>query len=77
MPVPSKSGSLSGHEIDEVGIHPTKEKVEAISEAPAPTSVTKIKSFLGLVNFYAKLLSGTTTVLEPLYRLLRNEAKWE
>ena len=46
------SGVYLGHHIDEYGIHPTVEKVRAIKEAPKPTSVKELRSYLGLVNYY-------------------------
>ena len=40
-----------GHRIDDYGIHPTVEKVRTIMEAPKPTCVKELKSYLGLVNY--------------------------
>ena len=45
-----------GHTISASGLQPTKEKVRAIVEAPVPQNVSQLKSFLGLLNYYAKLL---------------------
>ena len=39
-----------GHSIDAVGLHPLKEKIGAIKDAPAPKNVTELCSFLGIVN---------------------------
>lgn len=47
-----------GHEIDAAGIHPTKEKVEAILKAPKPTSVTELKAFFGIGKFLRQILVG-------------------
>lgn len=41
-----------GYLIDKNGIHPTKEKVQASVQAPAPTNVTQLRAYLGLLNFY-------------------------
>ena len=41
-----------GHSISAEGLHPTKEKIRAILDAPAPQNVTQLRSFLGLVNYY-------------------------
>lgn len=65
-----------GHDIDKNGLHPTAEKVVAIKEAPKPTSVTQLKAFLGLVNFYGKFLPNLATILEPLHDLLRKDSRW-
>ena len=44
-----------GHRIDEYGIYPTVEKVRAIKDAPKPTCVKELRSYLGLINYYGKL----------------------
>ena len=45
-----------GHTVSSKGVQPTQEKVRAIRDAPAPTNIHQLKSFLGLINFYAKFL---------------------
>ncbi len=40
-----------GHVVDEKGIHPTEDKVLAIKEASAPTNLTQLRLFLGLLNY--------------------------
>ena len=51
-------------------------KVKAIKDAPAPTNVTELKSFLGMVNFYGKFLPNLSSTLEPLHELLRKDSRW-
>ena len=62
-----------GHRISADGLQPTKEKMRAISEAPAPLNFTQLRSFLGVVNYYSKFLPNLSTMLAPLYRLLQNK----
>ena len=66
-----------GYRIDETGIYPVEAKVKAVWEAPAPTNVTELKSYLGLINFYGKFLPNLSTELEPLYQLLRKNQRWK
>ena len=66
-----------GHKISAEGIQPTEEKVRAIKEAPPPTNVTKLRSFLGLVNYYGKFLPNLASVLAPLYILLQKKCSWQ
>ena len=40
-------------------------------DAPAPSSVDMVRSFLGLLNFYGKFIRHMATICDPLYRLLR------
>ena len=65
-----------GHIIDGDGLHPTDEKVTALKEAPPPTNLTELLSFLGIVNYYAKFLPNLATTLTPLYRLLHKNTRW-
>ncbi|KAK9528348.1 hypothetical protein VZT92_012518 [Zoarces viviparus] len=66
-----------GHVLDEQGIHISKEKVRAIQEAPAPTNVKELQAFLGLFNYYGRFVPQQSTVLAPLYRLLRGQVIWK
>ena len=59
-----------GYHISGDGIRPTNEKHRAIVDAPAPQDISQLKSFLGLVNYYAKFLSCIADTLAPLYKLL-------
>ena len=55
-----------GHVISAQGLHTEDLKVKAIMDAPAPRDVAELRSFLGLVNYYAKFLPDLATVLSPL-----------
>ena len=57
-------------------MYPSQEKVSAIQEAPEPTNVSELKSFLGLINYYSKFKSNLACILSPLYRLLYKDSKW-
>lgn len=45
-----------GHIVNAHGIKPTKAKVEAILNAPVPQSISVLKSYLRLLNFYGKFI---------------------
>ena len=64
---------LATTSVEYLGLHPSPAKVRAIQEAPAPTNVTELRAFLGLVNYY---LPNLSTILFPLHQLLCNGAKW-
>ena len=59
-----------GHKIDRDGLHPVEDKVNAVVDAPRPTSVPQLKSYLGILSYYSKFLPNLATVLAPLYHLL-------
>ncbi|XP_031330866.1 uncharacterized protein K02A2.6-like [Photinus pyralis] len=59
-----------GHKISSRGLEPAEEKIQAIIRAPAPSNVTELQAFLGLVNFYGPFLESKATIAEPLHKLL-------
>ncbi|XP_060079899.1 uncharacterized protein K02A2.6-like [Ylistrum balloti] len=65
-----------GHMVDREGIHPTEAKIEAIKNAPSPTNVSELKSFLGLLNYYCQYMPNLSTKLQPLHELLRQDTSW-
>lgn len=69
--------SYVGFVIDKHGLHPDQNKVKAIVEAPTPADVTQLRSFLGLINYYGKFISGLSTILYPLHQLLKKEVPWK
>ena len=64
-----------GHIVSKEGISPNPKKVKAILESRRPASVTEVKSFLGVVNFYQKFIKNCSTVAEPLILLTRGNKK--
>ncbi|XP_055721195.1 uncharacterized protein K02A2.6-like [Salvelinus fontinalis] len=66
-----------GHKVDAKGLHTVKAKVRAVVEAPAPTNVTELKAYLGLLNYYNRFLPNLSTLLAPLHQLLRKDVAWK
>uniref|UniRef100_A0A5S6QT12 RNA-directed DNA polymerase n=1 Tax=Trichuris muris TaxID=70415 RepID=A0A5S6QT12_TRIMR len=71
-----KSVTYLGHRIDQEGIHPTQERIEAIRQMPMPSNVQELRSFLGAVNYYAKFVPGLQQHCVPLYRLTKSGIPW-
>ena len=65
-----------GHKVSERGVETTDEKVRAILKAPEPGSVSQLRSWLGGINYYGKFLKDLSTILAPLYALLRQNQSW-
>lgn len=61
-----------GHVVSKHGIFPDEEHKSAIIEAPVPHDVASLRSFLGLISWYSKLLPNFASVAEPLHALLRD-----
>lgn len=66
-----------GFEISALGVHPTSQKVDAISNAPCPKDVSQLQSFLGLINYYGRFIPNLSSELHVLYELLRKDTKFE
>ena len=64
-----------GHTISQEGVRPTKERVENILAARSPRNKAELKSFIGLMTYNVKFLPAITSVLHPLYRLLKKSAR--
>ena len=62
-----------GHRITAQGLKLTDEKIQAIRDAPTPTNVSQLKSFLGLLNYCGKFLPNLSSALAPLYSLLQQK----
>ncbi|XP_060881762.1 uncharacterized protein K02A2.6-like [Metopolophium dirhodum] len=64
------------HIIGLEGIERDKNKVKAMLNAVEPKSVTEVKAFTGMVTYYAKCIPNLSTLLGPIYNLLKKEVKF-
>ncbi|CAL9012614.1 unnamed protein product, partial [Prunus brigantina] len=69
--------SFLGHVISAEGIYVDPQKIEAVMNWPQPTSVTEIRSFLGLAGYYRRFVEGFSVIAAPLTRLTRKGVKFE
>ena len=65
-----------GHEIDETGSKPNKEKVKAILDLKHPEYQNQLKSFLCAIQYLAKFLPRLSEKTEKLRRLLKKDSVW-
>ncbi|GBG79762.1 hypothetical protein CBR_g30026 [Chara braunii] len=66
-----------GHVLDGDDVKPEDCKIAAIRDWPTPRTLTKLRSFLGLANYYRKFVRNFSTIAAPLRRLLKKEAIWK
>jgi len=62
--------------IDAEGVHPTDEKIEAVTRLSAPRNLDELRSFYGMIGYYRKFLPNLATVARPLSQLLSPKQKW-
>ncbi|XP_045120478.1 uncharacterized protein K02A2.6-like [Portunus trituberculatus] len=65
-----------GFRVSAEGLQVLDDRVRVITDMSAPTSVTELQSFLGLVTYYNQFIPHLSTVLEPLHMLLRKGQAW-
>nr|GEY83926.1 retrotransposon protein, putative, Ty3-gypsy subclass [Tanacetum cinerariifolium] len=65
------SVAFLGHIVSAEGITMDPAKVKAITKWPRPTSVTELRSFLGLAGYYRRFVEGFSRLALPLTKLMR------
>ena len=72
----SRVGFL-GHVVSADGIYVDPHKVEAVANWEQPTTVTEVRSFLGLAGYYRRFVEGFSKIAGPLHGLTRKGVKFE
>ena len=65
-----------GHIVDREGIRANPDKVAAVLQMKAPTSITELRRFLGMVNQLGKFSPRIAHLSQPLRELLSNKRSW-
>ncbi|GKD34073.1 putative reverse transcriptase domain-containing protein, partial [Tanacetum coccineum] len=65
-----------GHIVSADGIIMDPSKVEVITKWPRPTTVTEVRSFLGLAGYYRRFVEGFSRLALPLTQLMRKGEKF-
>ena len=71
-----ESVSYLGHTVDKFGKHTSQDKVKAVVDAPIPSNLTELSSFLGLVKYYGGYIQNLSHIAAPLYKLTCANAKF-
>ena len=66
-----------GHVVSVDGIYVDPHKVEAVANWEQPTTVTEVRSFLGLAGYYCRFIEGFSKIAGPLHGLTRKGVKFE
>ncbi|XP_031338383.1 uncharacterized protein K02A2.6-like isoform X4 [Photinus pyralis] len=62
-----------GYTICKEGLKKNSDKIKPILEAPVPETVTQVKSFAGLVNYYSRFIPKLSIIMKPIYLLLKKD----
>jgi hypothetical protein len=62
--------------VDKDGRRPDPQKISAVADMPAPTNITTLCSFLGLVNYYQSFVPKMRSICQPLDDLLKKDKEW-
>ena len=66
-----------GFRLTPQGILPGIDKLKCVREAPPPSSITQIKQFLGLANFFRTHVRNFSLISNPLTKLTRKDTAWK
>ena len=61
------------HMLSAEGIHPLSEKLDSITNMPAPENQTEVKESLGLVGYHSKFMPHFSDISRPLVKLMRKD----
>ena len=76
MCVLTELSQVSWSKVDQNGIKPDPEKVNAIACMAGPTNVSEIRRFLGMVNQHSKFSPKLAELTKPLRDLLSKTNQW-
>jgi hypothetical protein len=62
-----------GHVVSKEGTRLNPSKIHAVRQFPTPTTVTNVRSFLGLTGYYRKYIKGYSRVAGPLFELTKKD----
>lgn len=68
--IKTKEVTFLGHVLNEEGIRPTEDKIQAIKQIRTPQTKEEIRSFLGMVTFVAKFIPDLATKTDSLRQVV-------
>ena len=63
-----------GHRVDGINISPDPEKIKAVANWPAPSSVTEVRKFLGFANYFRRFVDHYSAISRPLEEITGKNA---
>lgn len=72
----AKQVKYLGHMVSADGITVDPDKVKAVEEWPTPTSHSDVQSFIGLVNYYRRMIRNMAAISAPLTDVMSSAEKF-
>ncbi|KAL0536181.1 hypothetical protein IC582_025120 [Cucumis melo] len=69
-----KQVSFLGHVVSKAGVSVDPAKIEAVTSWPRPSTVSEVRSFLGLTGYYRRFVENISRITTPLTQLTREGA---
>jgi hypothetical protein len=65
-----------GYVVDQYGLRPDPEKVQAILDVPRPANATEVRRFIGTASWYRRFVPNFSSIVAPLCRLTKKKIKF-
>ena len=65
-----------GHIVSKAGVRTDPDKVRAVENMKTPSTVTQVRSFLGLSSYYRKFIKDYSKLAKPLFDLTKKDKKF-
>lgn len=66
-----------GYKITSEGIEMDADRAQAIQDYARPTNLKTLRGFIGLVNYFKRLIPEMSEKLEPLFNMLKKNQHWK
>ncbi|KAL0546275.1 hypothetical protein IC582_016181 [Cucumis melo] len=66
--------SFLGHVVSKAGVSVDPAKIEAVTSWPRPSTVSEVRSFMGLAGYYGRFVENFSRIATPLTQLTRKGA---